>query len=155
MAIKVRGPAVAKPPGPNATVATDIYGVFAKSREKQMAESMKDALAKMEREDVAYAAQVKLVQEQTKLVASEIEHLQTIKANAEKDFAKRSDSVKEFNDIVMPIVKSQEMFVEYFRSKGYTFDNLDNLITDLHEINVPNKQKNDKINKKRKVAELI
>ena len=97
MAIKVRGPAVAKPPGPNATVGTDIYGVFAKGREKQMAESMKDALAKMEREDVAYAAQVKLVQEQTKLVASEIEHLQTIKANAEKDFAKRSDGIKEFN----------------------------------------------------------
>ena len=97
MAIKVRGPAVAKPPGPNATVGTDIYGVFAKGREKQMAESMKDALAKMEREDVAYAAQVKLVQDQTKLVASEIEHLQTIKANAEKDFAKRSDSVLEFN----------------------------------------------------------
>lgn len=97
MAIKVRGPAVAKPPGPNATVGTDIYGVFAKGREKQMAESMKDALAKMEREDVAYAAQVKLVQEQTKLVASEIEHLQTIKANAAKDFAKRSDGINEFN----------------------------------------------------------
>ena len=97
MAIKVRGPAVAKPPGPNATVATDIYGVFAKSREKQMAESMKDALAKMEREDVAYAAQVKLVQDQTKLVASEIEHLQTVRSNMEKDFAKRSDSVNEFN----------------------------------------------------------
>ena len=97
MAIKVRGPAVAKPLGPNATVATDIYGVFAKSREKQMAESMKDALAKMEREDVAYAAQVKLVQDQTKLVASEIEHLQTIRSNMEKDFAKRSDSINEIN----------------------------------------------------------